>query len=144
MAKISEEERRDIKMWGIATVLGVPWIKTKTGALIFDEARTLHKMQELIACYAMPQVVVEVSGGVAEVTHCPDWVDCEIIDHDNIEAGDDAPTCSHADCNVPGTRIVQGRGWTCGNHEGDKPEIPDDIGVAEVAEFMATPPKPQK
>ena len=29
------------------------------------------------------RVVVEVSGGVAEVTTCPDQIDVEIIDHDN-------------------------------------------------------------
>jgi len=28
-------------------------------------------------------VVVEVSGGVAEITRCPDGIDARIIDHDN-------------------------------------------------------------
>lgn len=32
------------------------------------------------------QVVIEVSGGVAEVTSCPDCVEVTIIDHDNLEA----------------------------------------------------------
>jgi hypothetical protein len=36
------------------------------------------------------KVVIEVYGGVAEVTSCPDDVDVEIIDHDNLEAEDDA------------------------------------------------------
>lgn len=48
MAKISEEERRDIKMWGIATVLGVPWIKTKEGALVFDRSGTLAAMENMV------------------------------------------------------------------------------------------------
>lgn len=38
------------------------------------------------AAVARPRVVVEVSGGVAEVTECPDGVDVDIVDHDNIEA----------------------------------------------------------
>lgn len=33
-----------------------------------------------------PRVVIEVSGGVAEVTQCPDGIEAEIIDHDNLEA----------------------------------------------------------
>lgn len=32
-----------------------------------------------------PKVVVEVSGGVAEVTQCPDGVEVEIIDYDDLE-----------------------------------------------------------
>ena len=32
------------------------------------------------------KVVVEVYGGIAEVMQCPDGVEVEIIDHDNIEA----------------------------------------------------------
>jgi hypothetical protein len=32
------------------------------------------------------QVVIEVLGGVATVTECPDDVEVEIIDHDNEEA----------------------------------------------------------
>lgn len=32
------------------------------------------------------RVVVEVEGGVADVTTCPPGVDVEIIDHDNLEA----------------------------------------------------------
>jgi hypothetical protein len=39
-----------------------------------------------LAATARPKVVVEVTGGVAEVTTCPDGVDVEIIDHDNLEA----------------------------------------------------------
>jgi len=33
------------------------------------------------------RVVVEVTGGVAEVTTCPDQIDVEIIDHDNEARG---------------------------------------------------------
>ena len=29
------------------------------------------------------KVIIEVSGGVAEVTQCPEGVEVEIIDHDN-------------------------------------------------------------
>ena len=32
------------------------------------------------------KVVIEVHGGIAEVTECPDDVEVEIIDHDNEEA----------------------------------------------------------
>lgn len=32
------------------------------------------------------KVVIEVLGGVAEVTECPDDVEVVIIDHDNEEA----------------------------------------------------------
>jgi spermidine synthase len=35
------------------------------------------------------RVIVEVSGGVAWVTHCPDGVEVIIIDHDNEEADED-------------------------------------------------------
>ena len=31
----------------------------------------------------MRKVIIEVSGGVADVTSCPDDVEVEIIDHDN-------------------------------------------------------------
>ena len=31
------------------------------------------------------RVVIEISGGVAEVTHCDDGVEVTIIDHDNEE-----------------------------------------------------------
>lgn len=34
----------------------------------------------------MKKVIIEVTGGVAEVTQCPDDVMVEIIDHDNQEA----------------------------------------------------------
>ncbi len=34
------------------------------------------------------KVVVEVLGGVAEVTTCPNGVECEIIDHDNLNDRD--------------------------------------------------------
>lgn len=33
-----------------------------------------------------PRVVIEVSGGVAYVTHCPEGVEVEIIDHDDESA----------------------------------------------------------
>jgi hypothetical protein len=33
--------------------------------------------------YAKNQVVIEVSGGVAEVMRCPDGIEVLIIDHDN-------------------------------------------------------------
>ncbi len=35
------------------------------------------------------KVVVEVSGGVAYVTDCPEEVEVEIIDHDNESAPDE-------------------------------------------------------
>ena len=38
--------------------------------------------------YAKNQVVVEVLGGVAEVTFCPEGIDVVIIDHDNKINGD--------------------------------------------------------
>ncbi len=31
------------------------------------------------------KVIIEVLGGVAEVTQCPDDVEVEIIDHDNLD-----------------------------------------------------------
>lgn len=36
----------------------------------------------------MRKVIVEVSGGVAYVTECPDDVEVEIIDHDNEACGE--------------------------------------------------------
>jgi len=33
----------------------------------------------------MKKVVIEVSGGVAEITQCPDGVEVLIIDHDSTE-----------------------------------------------------------
>lgn len=36
------------------------------------------------------KVIVEVYGGVAEVTYCPPGVEVEIIDHDNEEAENDS------------------------------------------------------
>lgn len=39
-----------------------------------------------------PRVIVEVSGGVAEVTQCPPQVEVEIIDHDNEPAPEDEAT----------------------------------------------------
>lgn len=38
--------------------------------------------------YAKNQVVIEVSGGVAEVTRCPSDIEVIIIDHDNDMNGD--------------------------------------------------------
>lgn len=29
------------------------------------------------------KVKIEVKGGVAEVTQCPDWIKTEVLDHDN-------------------------------------------------------------
>jgi len=33
----------------------------------------------------MSKIIITVSGGVAEVTHCPAGVEVEIIDYDNTE-----------------------------------------------------------
>jgi len=38
--------------------------------------------------YAKNQVVIEVNGGVAEVTRCPSVIEVIIIDHDNDMNGD--------------------------------------------------------
>jgi hypothetical protein len=38
--------------------------------------------------YAKNQVVIEVNGGVAEVTRCPSEIEVIIIDHDNDMNGD--------------------------------------------------------
>ena len=35
------------------------------------------------------KVIVEVRGGVADVTQAPQWVEVEVIDHDNILSEDD-------------------------------------------------------
>lgn len=32
---------------------------------------------------AAAKVLIEVRGGVAEVTECPDWIEAEVLDHDN-------------------------------------------------------------
>jgi len=37
----------------------------------------------------MLKVIIEVSGGVADVTQCPEGVEVEIIDHDNEEVGEE-------------------------------------------------------
>ncbi len=42
------------------------------------------------------KVVIEVLGGVADVTQCPDDVEVEIIDHDNEEPADHHPDCPAA------------------------------------------------
>jgi hypothetical protein len=39
--------------------------------------------------YELAKVVVEMRGGVAEVTECPPGIDVEIIDHDQREAAHD-------------------------------------------------------
>ena len=31
---------------------------------------------------AAAKVLIEVKGGIAEVTQCPDWIETEILDHD--------------------------------------------------------------
>ncbi len=33
---------------------------------------------------AAAKVKIEVRGGIAEVTECPDWIDAEIVDYDNF------------------------------------------------------------
>ena len=38
--------------------------------------------------YAKNQVIIEVNGGVAEVTRCPSDIEVIIIDHDNNMNGD--------------------------------------------------------
>ena len=45
--------------------------------------------------YEDSKVVVEVRGGVAEVTQCPPGIEVEIIDHDNRDA--EAEEAHHAD-----------------------------------------------
>ena len=48
--------------------------------LAMDCREASNKVQSL-------KIVVEVSGGVAEVTTCPTGIECEIIDHDNAKVG---------------------------------------------------------
>lgn len=43
--------------------------------------------EKALAGHDLGKVVVEVRGGVAEITSCPAGVDAEIIDHDNQEDG---------------------------------------------------------
>ena len=38
----------------------------------------------------MSKVIIEVSGGVATVTQCPDYIEVEIIDHDEEDCGTSA------------------------------------------------------
>lgn len=47
----------------------------------FDELILLRRQAAVTKC-----VKVEVSGGVAEVTECPEGVEVEIIDHDDLKA----------------------------------------------------------
>lgn len=62
------------------------------GWLSFEQAALFHAACSLIGSIIevrseeKSKVVVEVSGGVAEVSECPPGVDVEIIDHDNLEA----------------------------------------------------------
>ena len=79
MAKISKEERMHWKLSHIATALSVPWDQDKDGAYTLDATKVIDAMQELIEFFrptSKPKGVVEVSGGCAEVTECPDWIDC--------------------------------------------------------------------
>jgi hypothetical protein len=46
-------------------------------------------------------VVVEVLGGVADVTTCPEEIECVIIDHDNLE---DEWTKEKEDVGTPETK----------------------------------------
>ena len=40
-------------------------------------------------------VIIEVNGGVADVTYCPEGIDVVIVDHDNLDEGysDYCPNC---------------------------------------------------
>lgn len=60
------------------------------------------------------KVTVEVTGGVAEVTDCPDGVEVEIIDHDNLEA-EAAMTCGT--CQKIADVLADGECPTCANSE---------------------------
>jgi hypothetical protein len=53
---------------------------------LLPEAIADAREKLLKLCNHQHKVVVEVSGGVAEVTHCPPNVEVEIIDHDDLEA----------------------------------------------------------
>jgi hypothetical protein len=59
----------------------------------FDGQEMVTQPGSLI--YEPAKVVVEVRGGVAEVTDCPHGIEVEIIDHDNREAA--AEEEQHAD-----------------------------------------------
>jgi len=68
-----QELRRLVKLHGARRVL---WSVGLIEIQLENEAK---------AKPVKPKVVIEVSGGIADVTSCPDGVDVEIIDHDNLE-----------------------------------------------------------
>lgn len=62
----------------------------------------------------MKKVIIEVSGGVAECTQCPEGVEVEIIDHDDLAAscencGEELGTES-IDGKCQGCHIAEARG----------------------------------
>ena len=66
------------------------------------------------------RVIVEVRGGVAEVTSCPDDIDVHIVDYDNAEAGA-CPEC--------GTDLEDGKCSECGWSDEDD-SLVEDEGIA--------------
>lgn len=63
-----------------------------------DDSHPYAKAREAIALatgetlpeFNKPLVIIEVSGGIAEVTSKPDHIDVDIIDHDNLEVASNA------------------------------------------------------
>jgi hypothetical protein len=45
-----------------------------------------------------PKVTVEVMGGCAEVTECPDWIDVKVVDHDCQKEMSDICMMDDIDC----------------------------------------------
>lgn len=66
------------------------WVDIKYPPNTFSQEDTMTLNLPVGGCwYKIRKVVIEVSGGVADVTECPDDVEVEIIDHDNEECGEE-------------------------------------------------------
>lgn len=77
--------------WPIGGEAGT--INISTSQAILDCWQLCHDLiKHIQQTVVIHQVKVEVSGGVAEVTECPDGVEVEILDHDNEDCGEEGET----------------------------------------------------
>jgi hypothetical protein len=63
-------------------------IATDAGNVTPLSVKDIDALCEKLNCQTKPRVIVEVAGGVAEVTDNPDDVQVDIIDHDNLDDGE--------------------------------------------------------
>ena len=77
-----KEQKRDIKKIMKKLDLAITSHNEKKQELLSKELN--EKMKEFFTFLSKnAKVKIEVKGGVAEVTQCPDWIKTEVLDHDN-------------------------------------------------------------